>query len=149
MSPTGATVQDCQGAGPNELNQPHDIDFDSRGRVFVADRGNSRIQIFDQEGNYIAAWRQFGRPSAIYISKDDTLYASDSHSNKFLNPGYTRGITVGSAKDGSLNYFIPDPDLDLADMNRISGASGITADAAGNIYAADVGSHNLRKYVKR
>jgi hypothetical protein len=41
-----------------------------------------------------------------------------------------------------------DPDLDMADVTRISGASGIAADAAGSIYAADVGSHNLRKYIK-
>jgi hypothetical protein len=54
---------------------------------------------------------------------------------------------VGSAKDGSIRAFIPDPDLDQADVNRISGASGIVADANGTIYAADVGPHRLRKYV--
>jgi len=105
------------------------------------------VQIFDQDGSFIAAWKQFGRPSAVFIAKDDTLYVSDSHSNSTVNPGYTRGITVGSAKDGSIKYFIPDPDLAQADVNRISGASGIVADAKGTIYAADVGPHKLRKYV--
>src|SRR6266581_3752118 len=102
---------------------------------------------FDQDGSFIAAWKQFGRPSAVFIAKDDTLYVSDSHSNSTVNPGYTRGITVGSAKDGSIKYFIPDPDLAQADVNRISGASGIVADAKGTMYAADVGPHKLRKYV--
>jgi streptogramin lyase len=137
------------GTGPGEFDQPHDISIGgSEGHVFVADRSNSRVQIFDQDGNFIAAWRQFGRPSAVYVSNADTLYVSDSQSNSTVNPGYTRGITVGSAKDGSLQAFIPDPDLDQADVNRISGASGIVADDKGTIYAADVGPHRLRKYIK-
>jgi hypothetical protein len=137
------------GAGPGEFDQPHDISIGgSQGRVFVADRSNSRVQIFDQDGNFIAAWKQFGRPSAVFVAKDDTLYVSDSQSNSTVNPGYTRGITIGSAKDGSLRAFIPDPDLDQADVSRISGASGIVADGKGTIYAADVGPHKLRKYVK-
>src|SRR5467141_1770299 len=137
------------GAGPGEFDQPHDISIGgSQGRVFIADRSNSRVQIFDQDGNFIAAWKQFGRPSAVFAGKDDILYVSDSTSNSKINPGYPRGITIGSAKDGSLRAFIPDPDLDQADVSRISGASGIVADAKGTIYAADVGPHKLRKYVK-
>jgi len=137
------------GAGPGEFDQPHDISIGgSQGHVFVADRSNSRVQIFDQDGNFIAAWRQFGRPSAVFVGKDDALYVSDSQSNSTVNQGYTRGITIGSAKDGSVRAFIPDPDLDQADATRISGASGIVADTKGAIYAADVGPHKLRKYVK-
>jgi sugar lactone lactonase YvrE len=137
------------GTGPSEFDQPHDISIGgSQGHVFVADRSNNRVQIFDQDGNFIAAWKQFGRPSAVFVSKDDTLYVSDSHSNSTVNPGYTRGITIGSAKDGSVRAFIPDPDLAQADVNRISGASGIVADDQGTIYAADVGPHKLRKYIK-
>ena len=138
------------GAGPGEFDQPHDISIGgSQGRVFIADRSNSRVQIFDQDGNFIAAWKQFGRPSAVYVAKDDTLYVSDSQSNSTVNRGYTRGITIGSATDGSVRAFIPDPDLDQADVTRISGASGIVADSKGTIYAADVGPHKLRKYVRR
>src|ERR1017187_7889666 len=123
------------GSGPGEFDQPHDISIGGpQGRVFVADRSNSRVQIFDQEGNFIAAWKQFGRPSAVYLSNDDTLYVSDSQSNSTVNPGYSRGITVGSARDGSLTAFIPDPDLAQAEVNRISGASGIVADDKGTIY---------------
>src|ERR1700722_1177235 len=137
------------GSGPGEFDQPHDISIGgSRGYVYIADRSNSRVQVFDQDGKFIVAWKQFGRPSAVYVSKDDTLYVTDSQSNSTTNPGYLRGITVGSAKDGSLRAFIPDPDLAQADVNRISGASGIVADDKGTIYAADVGPHRLRKYVK-
>lgn len=136
------------GAGSGEFDQPHDISLGgSQGRLFVADRSNNRIQVFDQDGNFIVAWTQFGRPSAVYVSDDDLLYVSDSQSNATRNPGYLRGITVGSTIDGTLHAFIPDPDLADADATRISGASGIVADSDGTIYAADVGPHRLRKYV--
>jgi hypothetical protein len=61
--------------------------------------------------------------------------------------GEVRGIVVGNAKDGSLAAFIPDP-ADLDNVIVGSSASGIGADDMGNIYAADVGAHNLRKYAQ-
>jgi sugar lactone lactonase YvrE len=137
------------GSGPGEFDQPHCIAIDSQGRVFVGDRGNSRIQIFDQDGRFIDQWKQFGRPSGIFISKDDTLYVTDSQTNSKTNPNRKRGVFIGSAKDGSVTAFIPDPDLDQQDANRISGASGIAADDSGTVYLADVGPHGFRKYVKR
>ena len=54
-----------KGSGPGEFDTPHNLAFDSRGRLFVADRGNSRIQIFDQEGTFLEQWKQFGRPSGV------------------------------------------------------------------------------------
>jgi hypothetical protein len=155
------------GNGQDTFDQPSGIAIAPNGDIFVSDGHgkNDRIVKFSKDGRFlkswgrhgaepgefnqpfIAAWRQFGRPSALYVSKDDTLYVSDSTSNSKTNTGYLRGITVGSAKDGSLRAFIPDPDLAEADVNRISGASGIVADEKGTIYAADVGPHRLRKYV--
>ena len=66
---------------PASSTSPHTLAFDSRGRLFVGDRQNNRIQIFDQDGKFIAQWFQFGRPSGIYIDKKtDTLYVADSES---------------------------------------------------------------------
>lgn len=137
------------GSGPGELNQPHDIALDSRGRIFVADRSNNRLSIFDQEGNFIDQWKQFGMPSAVFIGKDDTIYVSDSYSNESRNPGRKRGIYIGSARDGKVTAFIPDPDAARQEGLTISGASGIAADDKGTVYAADVGPHKLRKYIRR
>ena len=138
------------GSGPGQFNTPHDIAIDSRGRVFVGDRGNSRVQIFEADGTFIEQWRNFGRPSGIFINREtDTLYVTDSTSNSTNNPGVKRGIYIGSARNGEVNYFIPDPDLELADLTRISGASGITASADDAvIYAADVAPRQLRKYMR-
>ena len=137
------------GAGPGEFDQPHDIALDSKDRVFVADRSNNRVQIFDSEGGFIAQWRQFGRPSAVFVSSDDLLYVSDSYSNSRINPGFKRGIYIGSAVTGAVSEFVPDPDLERQEQLNITGASGIAADVEGTIYAADVGPQRLRKYVKK
>ena len=109
------------GARPGEFNQPHTIALDSRGRVFVGDRSNSRIQVFDADGTFIVEWTQFGRPSGMFVDDDDMLYVTDSTSNSRNNPCWKRGIYIGSARDGSVTAFIPDPDLHQQEQNRISG----------------------------
>jgi hypothetical protein len=145
-----------KGSAPGDFDDPHDIFVGgSLGRVYVADRRNSRIQIFDQDGNFITAWHQFGQPSSIFVGPDDALYVGAAFRDESTRrnesarpqPGELRGIVVGSAIDGSLRAFIPDP-TDLNTVDRGTSASGIAADAMGNIYAADVGAHKLRKYVR-
>jgi DNA-binding beta-propeller fold protein YncE len=134
-----------KGSGPSEFDTLHRLAMDSKGRLFVADRGNNRIQIFDPDGNFVAQWHQFGRPSGIFISKDDTLYSVDSQSDDKTNPGVKRGIRIGSAKDGSVKYLIPD----LSTNPAIALAEGVTSDAKGNIYAAGVSSMGLHLFVKK
>ena len=136
------------GGGNGEFRDPHALAMDSQGRLFVADRGNSRIQIFDQGGEHLATWTQFGRPSGLYIDDNDILYSADSESNEGRNPGWKRGIRIGSARDGFVTAFIPDPETDQ-DNSGTSGAEGVAADAAGNIYGAEVGPRAIKKYVKK
>jgi NHL repeat len=137
-----------KGPASGDFNEPHDIFVGgSQNRVYVADRKNSRIQVFDQEGNFIVAWSQFGQPSSVFASADDTIYVGASFRDAAAKKGELRGIVIGSAKDGSLAGFIPDP-TDLDTVENGTSASGIAADDKGAIYAADVGAHNLRKYVK-
>ena len=137
-----------KGSAPGEFDEPHDIFIGgSQQQLYVADRRNNRIQVFDQDGNFIAAWYQFGQPSSVFVGKDDTVYVGASFRDPAAKKGELRGIVIGSAKDGALTAFIPDP-ADLDKVESGTSASGIAADDAGNIYAADVGAHNLRKYVK-
>jgi len=137
-----------RGKGLGELDTPHGLAFDSKGRLFVADRGNNRIQIFDQDGKSLAEWKQFGRPSGVYIDKNDVIYVADSESNDKVNPGWKRGIRVGSAKDGKVTAFIPDTEPDPEKVVT-SNAEGVAADAQGNVYGAEVGPRALKKYVKK
>jgi hypothetical protein len=136
------------GSAPGELNVPHGLAFDSRGRLFVADRGNNRLQIFDQDGTFLEEWTQFSRLSGIYIDRNDILYGTDSESNTERHPGWKRGIRVGSARDGKVTAFIPDPEPN-PNASATSGGEGIAADASGNIFAAEVGPKMIKKYVRQ
>lgn len=135
-----------KGKGRGELDELHAIALDSQGRVFVGDRGNGLIKIFDADGNLLDEWKQFGRPSGIFIDAADNIYVTDSQSDAKRNPGFRRGIRIGSAKDGTVRAHIlgigPEPDKE-------SVPEGVAADAAGNVYGAETTSENLLKYVKK
>jgi len=137
-----------KGTAPGDFDTPHALAFDSKGRLFVGDRANNRIQIFDQDGKFLDQWTQFSRPSGLYIDRNDVLYVADSESNAARHPGWKRGIRVGSAKDGTVQAFIPDPEPDQ-DRSPTSGAEGVAADAQGVIYGAEVGPKGLKRYVKK
>ena len=148
------------GRNPGEFMGPHGLAYDSQGRLFVADRSNNRIQIFDKDMNVVDEWHQFGRPSNLVILADDTLIVADSESNLTVegpadspeggvmavrNPGWKFGIRIGSARDGSLDYFIPG-----------TRPEGLAADADGrHIYGGLTGGCDtspsggcLQEYVK-
>jgi len=144
------------GSEPGNFREPHDLYVGgSKGYVYVADRQNNRIQVFDQDGAFIAAWKQFGQPSSVYVDKRDNIYVGATYES--VAPGQTalrpgpgpndRAIVIGNAITGELKFLIPDPG-DLSKMTDTgTSASGIAVDDRGNIYAADVGFNNLRKYV--
>jgi DNA-binding beta-propeller fold protein YncE len=134
------------GSEPGEFTTPHAIAIDSRGRLFIADRGNNRIQIFTQEGELLDVWKQFGRPSGIYITPADTIYVADSESWGPDQPGWKKGIRVGSAITGEVFYFIEDIESMTQDH---SGAEAIGVDARGNVYGGVVRRRMLEKHVPR
>jgi len=135
------------GEADGHFQEPHGLAMDSQGRLFVADRGNNRIQIFDQEGNHLESWRQFSRPTKLFIDGDDILYSADSSSNSRTNPGWDRGIYIGSARTGEVFGSIPDPEPD-PENSPVSGAYGLTVDALGNLFAAEVGPRTVKRYVR-
>jgi sugar lactone lactonase YvrE len=140
------------GSAPGDFEVPHALAFDSKGRLFVGDRANSRIQIFDQDGKFLDQWTQFSRPSGLYIDKNDVIYVADSESSDKEgygnHPGWKRGIRIGNVKDGSVIAFIPDPLMTTGALPATSAAEGVAADADGVIYGAEVGPKALKRYVK-
>jgi DNA-binding beta-propeller fold protein YncE len=136
-----------KGSNTGELSEPHTIAMDSQGRLFVGDRENNRIEIFDQNGRYLAEWRQFGRPSGIFITRDDTMYVTDSESGPDTGAheltGIKKGIRIGSAKTGEVAAFIEDVESTRPDH---SGAEGVGVDAAGNVYGAVVRRQMLERH---
>ena len=137
-----------RGTGPGELDQPHSLAMDSKGRLFVADRNNNRIQNFDQDGKFLEEHRQFSRPSGLYIDKHDNIYSADSESESVSrnHNGWKRGIRMGNLKDMKVTAYIPDP-VDKAPST--SGAEGVAADGQGNVYGAEVNPRGVKKYIRR
>src|SRR5262245_8464494 len=62
------------GAESGQFSQPHSIALDSKGRVYVADRNNSRIQIFDGNGKFLTEWKNIITPWYIVITNNDEIY---------------------------------------------------------------------------
>jgi sugar lactone lactonase YvrE len=141
------------GTAQGEFRTPHALEFDSQGRLFVADRGNHRIQIFDQDGNYLDSYYQFSRISGLFITDDDMLYAIDSETSDGSHPGWSTGIRIGSATADVVTAFIPGHAYEERPWN--TAGEGVAVDRDGNVYAAEgPGSRpavegGLTKYVRR
>ncbi len=122
FSPDGKFIKawGSLGSGKSQFRNPHALVFDSQGRLLVADRVNGRIQVFDQNGNWLTEYRSFNHPSGLFITKDDTLYATDYNSEG------QKGTYIGSAKTGKVTAFVPDAEA----------GEGIALGPNGMLYAA-------------
>jgi DNA-binding beta-propeller fold protein YncE len=134
------------GLGPGEFRTPHAVEFDSKGRLIVADRHNHRIQILTKAGQYIGEYDDFGRPSGLAIDKNDTIYVSDSESSPEVHPGWLRGIRIGNLKDGKVIAFVPPHQNGTPEGTM---GEGIAIDPAGNIYTAEANLRGVTKYVPK
>ena len=109
---TSSRVGDGRVAAPGEFDEPHDIFVGgSHGWVYIADRRNNRIQVFDQDGKFLAAWLQFGQPSSVFVGTDDTSYVGASFADPSAKKGELRGIIIGNAIDGSRRLLSPTPPI--------------------------------------
>lgn len=133
-----------KGSAHGQLFEPHTIALDSQGRVFIGDRGNNRIEIYSQDGKYLQTMLNWGRPSGIYIGKDDAMYVADSESYGPDQPGWKKGIRIGSARTGEVRFLIEDMESTTIEH---SGAEAIGVDADGNVYGAVVRRRDLEKHV--
>lgn len=153
-SPDGTFIKSFGEFGyeDGQLRSPHSLAMDSQGRLFVADRGNVRIQIFDQDGGHLDTWYQFSRISGIFIDDNDMLYAIDSESDPNYNPGWRKGLRVGSARTGEVMYFVPEHVSERASGMGGYGSmgEGVTVDRNGVVYAGEVGPvQGLTKFIPR
>jgi DNA-binding beta-propeller fold protein YncE len=130
------------GKAAGEFDTPHGIALDSAGRVYVADRANSRVQVFEPDGKFVAEWKQFGRPSDIAIDRNDNIYVADSQSTPANNPGFKQGIRIGNVKDGKVTAFIPEPSAEAGTPE------GVGVDEAGNVYGGYTAKMAVRRFVK-
>ena len=114
----------------------------------MADRSNNRIQIFDQEGEFIDQWAQFGRPSGIAFDAPGRIYVSDTESDDFQNPGFEMGIRVGEIETGWVTTFMLYPWGDPRNPGGGTEAELVAVDRAGNIYGGEPRPRRIQKCVR-
>jgi DNA-binding beta-propeller fold protein YncE len=131
FSPDGRFVKYWGGRGDRQgqLNTPHALAVDSRGRVWVCDRGNKRLQVFDADGAFLEQLTQFGTPASIYISADDTLFVAAGEPEN--------SVTIGTA-DGKV----------IGRIDGLEAPHGIAVDRDGNIYVAESAGKAIVKFVR-
>jgi len=137
FSPDGKFIKSWGKIGikHGEFRTPHSLAFDSKGRLWVADRGNHRIEIFDQDGTYLESRYMFSRVSGIFI-KGETLYAIDSESGPLNHANWRDGVRIGPVDEDRVVAFIPPFEREDRVYQGAAG-EGVAVDADGNVYAAE------------
>jgi len=137
FSPDGTRLMEWGkiGVRHGEFRTPHAMAFDSKDRLWVVDRGNHRIEIFDQQGTYLESRYLYGRISGIFI-KDDMVYAIDSESSPTGHVNWRNGIRVGHIDEDRITAFIPPFEREDRVYQGAAG-EGVAVDADGNVYAAE------------
>ncbi len=124
------------GTGASEFDTPHSIVVDAEGLVYVADRQNRRVQIFDSGGTYIKEWAYKGLPCGLFIDADQQMYMVSGFAGEILKLD-ENGKAIGA--NGQ-------PGKGLGEFGE---AHYMTVTPSGDIYVADTVRPELHKYVER
>ena len=122
-----------KGSAPGQFDVPHAIAIDSQGRLYVADRANKRIQLFDQDGGYLGVMTNVGTPYGLCITKDDLLYTVDG---------------LEGANDCRV-FDLKADKKELAHFGGLAAPHMLAVDAQGAIYIAETTGKDVRKYVRK
>jgi DNA-binding beta-propeller fold protein YncE len=123
------------GVRHGEFRTPHALMFDAKGRLWVADRGNHRLEIFDQDGKYLESRYMYGRISGFFI-RNNMVYAIDSESSPLGHANWRNGVRIGPLDEDRITAFIPPFEREDRVYQGTAG-EGIAVDAEGNVYAAE------------
>ncbi len=126
-----------KGANDGEFSLVHDIAIDSNGRLYVSDRVNKRVQIFDPQGRFLGKWTDLGVPQGLfYVKSEDVLYMCDGVNSRIIK------VSLDGKILGVLGSFGKIP-------GKIDVPHYIAVDSAGAIYAADFRNWRIDKFVKK
>lgn len=125
-----------EGKGPGQFNVPHSIVVDNQGLLYIADRSNERIQVFDADGKYLRETQHPGTPCGLALSGDQHIFMAHGHTGlimKLNRQGKVLGVTGGQGKA----------------PNRYGEAHYIALDRWEDIYVADTLNWRVQKLVRR
>ena len=143
------------GLGPGQFSLPHSIALDSRGRFFVADRNNARVQVFDQTGQFLDEWRDLLVPWHIVITERDEIYVCGSSPMRWPRipiPGLVVGIPP---KDQLVMVFTPDGRVTRLctfpkgqHSGELDWVHALAVDRQGNLYLGDIQGRRAQKFLR-
>jgi len=125
-----------KGSGPGQFNLPHAIDIDRQRRLYVADRLNGRVQIFDENGRYLDEWDNIVQPFHLIVSSDQHVWVSDGVTNKFLQYSPEGRLLSSWGTYGEL-------------PGAFWGVHQFSVDSAGNLYVAEAFGGRAQKFTPR
>ena len=144
------------GQGPGEFSQPHGVAVDSRGRIYVADRNNARIQVFNGQGKFLAQWKNVITPWYIVVSASDEIYVCGSTPMQWNESGGQ--FLATPPKDQILMKFdaagrvlglwgFPKGENGKEKPGELNWVHGMALATDGTLYMADVQGHRVQKFV--
>jgi sugar lactone lactonase YvrE len=128
------------GTAPDQIGIPHGLAMDKEGRIYVADRSNKAVKVFDQDGKLLHSWTQFGAPSGVYVDKNDLLYVADETANMPDNPKLSPGVRIAHVGDGKIIANVP--------YRQGNALEGVAVDDAGNIYGGNTNHPRSVRWLK-
>jgi DNA-binding beta-propeller fold protein YncE len=144
------------GTGPGEFSTPHSIVVDSHGRLYVADRNNARIQVFDRQGQFLAQWRNLIVPWTLTITKDDQIWVAGSSpmpwrdSDVYLSCPPKDPIIMRFDTSGKVQqlWTLPPVRNAKASAGEVDWLHGLGVDSQGNLYVGDIIGKRAQKLVR-
>ena len=126
------------GSDPGQFNLPHSVCTDPQGRVYVADRENHRIQIFDDQGNYLEQWNNLHRPCGLHI-KDGLVYIGQLKTEQAVNSDYPNLGACVTIHDLSGRRLARLGDIRPGERpGQFIAPHGLAVDSRGDIYVGEV-----------
>lgn len=150
------------GSKPGQFVLPHAIVVDSQGKLYVADRNSGRIQVFDQDGQFLDQWSQLLMPWGLSITDGDDLWVCGSSPHWWKRheeyPEYKDQLFMRFASDGRVRqvWTIPlgdigsdknHPDVSRLKPGEAVGVHCIAQDSLGNVYVGDIYGERAQKFV--